>query len=101
MNRIPIAALALAATIILGACAEELTPESFAEIEQGMTMSQVETILGGSGEDQTAGGVGIGATGLEGQQATENVYVWTDGDAQIIVTFRDGKVHQKRQVGLE
>ena len=95
-------ALSLAAAIgPLAGCEEHLTMENYETIADGMTLSEVETILGGSGEDQTTGGVGIGATGLEGQEATEAVYVWTEGDRQVIVTFRDAKVHNKRQIGLE
>ncbi|MFG0285288.1 MAG: hypothetical protein ACF8R7_12790 [Phycisphaerales bacterium JB039] len=95
-------ALSLAAAIgPLAGCEDNLTMDNYNTIADGMTLSEVETILGGAGEDQTAGGVGIGATGLEGQKASEAVYVWTEGDRQIIVTFRDARVHGKRQVGLQ
>lgn len=94
------AAAAVVACAICG-CEDAVTMENYEQLEQGMTLSEVESIMGGAGEDQTMGGVGIGATGVEGQAATESVYVWSEGDAQIIATFRNGKMHGKRQVGLE
>ena len=100
-SRVLAVAAVLAVGGLLAGCEDNLTPESYDGIVEGQsTLSEVETMLGGSGEDQTAGGVGIGSTGLEGQQATEQVYIWKDGDKQIIVTFRDGKVYKKRQVGV-
>lgn len=97
---VSLAAAAIVACALV-ACESAVTMENYERIEKGMTLSEVETIMGGRGEDQTMGGVGIGATGVEGQAATESVYVWSEGDAQIIVTFRDGKVYNARPVNLE
>lgn len=97
---VSLAAAAIVACALI-ACEDTVTMENYQSIQKGMTLSEVETIMGGPGEDQTMGGVGIGATGLEGQQATEAVHVWSSGDKQIIVTFRDGKVHGTRPVNLE
>jgi len=97
---VSLAAAAIVACALV-ACESAVTMENYQQIQKGMTLSEVESIMGGSGEDQTMGGAGIGATGIEGQAATESVHVWSDGDKQIIVTFRDGKVHQSRPVNLE
>lgn len=97
---VSLAAAAVVACAVAG-CESAVTMDNYEQLEKGMTLSQVESIMGGSGEDQTMGGVGIGATGVEGQAATESVYVWSEGNAQIIVTFRNGEMYNKRQVGLE
>ncbi len=101
--RYALAALAALALLLLPACEDAVTRDNFDRIAVGMDMTEVEDILGGSGELQQAGGVGIGASGLlEGQSGADDVksYLWGDETTGIIVKFKDGKVVYKEPRGL-
>lgn len=96
--------LACALTLLLApGCGDEVTLESYDQIETGMDMVQVEDILGGPGELQAAAGVGIGAGGLPEMQRSDSdtkAYLWGDETTGIIVKFKDGQVVHKRKIGL-
>jgi hypothetical protein len=94
------AALALAA---LTACEDKVSTKSYEQITLGMTLSDVERLLGGKGEKQDTGGVSIGASGLTGganKSATQSVYVWKKGTKEISVTIQDGKVTAMGKAGF-
>lgn len=100
MNTLKIVAAVglLACTLALGAC-EEASPEDFAQVQNGMTLSQVEAILG-SGKDETASaGYGVSGGGVLGAKATdEKTYVWEAGREKLVVVFKDGKVVQSQRM---
>lgn len=100
LRRLPIfAALALAA--ILSGCGPKLDQASYDKIQNGMTLREVERILGGRGEDETAAGMSIGSSGLtDNRKAAQNVFRWKKGTANIVVIFRDDKVISKTSEGL-
>jgi hypothetical protein len=72
----------------------EITLDEFNKIENGLTLEQVEQIIGGKGELQSSAGDG---------QFKSDIYMWKGntigGNAN--VTFQDGKVMAKAQFGLE
>jgi hypothetical protein len=82
----------LAGTMLVG-CGSKVSKSNYDKIETGMTMEEVEGILG-SGEKASAG-VSVG-----GLEVTGAVYEWTDGDKTITVVFKDDKVVSKTQTGL-
>ena len=105
MIRHPLRAVCLLAIALsLAACESKLTQENYAKVVEGMTISDVEGILG-DGEEQDSGGYGIGSSGLidhsSSRQSSQRVFVWDDGTVQIIITFTDGKLTSKRQTGLQ
>ena len=99
-------AFAVVTSIALAMCAgceNKLTQENFAKIQKGMTMAQVETILGGSGEeDSSPTGMTINEAGVAGtsRESPDRIFVWKWDGATITVTFKDGKVVEARQSGL-
>ena len=107
----PLAALltpALLATAVLTTslastgCEEKITAASYTRITQGMTLSEVEKILG-KGEKQEISGVGISGAGVAGGSATSSLttYVWRKGTKEISVTFgADNKVMSTSKAGL-
>jgi uncharacterized protein YfaP (DUF2135 family) len=97
-----LAAACLAAVCIFAGCGSAVTRENFDAVTIGMTMGQVEDLLGAGEDDTTTGGFDISSPGLisGADGPRERTYVWKDGSSQIIVVFADGKVVQKRQVGL-
>ena len=78
---------------LLVACENKITEENYAKLETGMTIAQVEAILG-SGTDDTAGGYDIGGGGLVSGsgRSTRKTYSWDGEDFDIIVDFDEGEV---------
>ncbi len=97
-------ALATACVLLvaLAGCESKVTQANFDQITNGMTLGEVEKLLGSGTLDEQPAGVNISAGGVgDGAKASKDqVYMWKDGSAQVVVTFTDGKVVQKRQTGL-
>jgi len=86
---------------VLGGCESKVTSENFDQISTGLSLDQVEQILG-SGTDITPSGVGVGTSGLMDRSTSRTrLYSWRDGNAEITVTFKDGQVLDKRKIGLD
>ena len=87
-------------SIFLASCSGKINKENYDTISNGMSISEVESILG-PGESQAASSVDLGEYG--GNMRSE-VYTWqSDGiiGAKIIsITFTNGKVQAKAQTGL-
>ncbi len=100
-----LAPAALAIVCLIAGCESKVTIENFDAIQVGMTLAEVEGILG-PGEKQTTATMTISQAGIIGSghnQATEDTYLWKeDGPNQpyIVVMFREGKVVSKRHSGL-
>ncbi|HMN39411.1 MAG TPA: hypothetical protein PKE29_01100 [Phycisphaerales bacterium] len=88
--------LAAALCLIAAGCEEsKVTDANFAKITKGMTISQVQSILGSGKDETSSAGYTISGGGVLGSQAApEKVYTWKSKDLQIIVTMKDGKVVQ-------
>jgi hypothetical protein len=96
----PAATAAIVCVLALGGC-DAVNEESYEQIATGMTIAQVEDILGKGTREDTGGasisGAGIGASRTDFAQ---KVYSWKAGNNQIIVTFVDGKVVGKSKRGF-
>ncbi len=102
MMRPLLVAFSVAATCFLVACGDGVCEESYAKINNGMSLKAVQNILG-SGEEQDTGGFGSSSAGIvTGSTAPMKfkTYLWKDGSNQIIVEFKDGEVVNKRKVGF-
>jgi hypothetical protein len=97
--RLVFAALACA---LLTACAK-VNDDTYAKIQDGMSLSKVQSILG-EGEKEESAGTSISATGLAGASSSamskRQTYSWKDGDKQIVIEFVDDKVVSKRKIGF-
>ena len=79
-------------------CESKVTKESFDQVKVGMTMEQVEKLLGGSGtEDSSPAGLEISGAGAASTKDApkDKTYVWKADGTTIIVVFQNGKVVQK------
>jgi hypothetical protein len=86
-------ACSLALCLVLAGCKEKVSEENFNKIAKGMTISQVENILGAGTDETASAGYNISGGGVMSSQASsEKIYVWKGKDLQIIVTLKDGKV---------
>jgi hypothetical protein len=93
----------LAAVLLMVACGDKVTDESFDRVATGMTLSEVQGILG-KGEQDDSGGLTINSSGVMGSSNAANssrqTFFWKNGDRQIIVEFKDLKVVSKRKLGF-
>jgi hypothetical protein len=97
----------LALCLALAGCKKsKITQENYDKIKTGMSLSEVEAILGegtkegGEGENMAAQ-VGVDLSGGVGaQKSAITEYVWEKGDKKITVSFVQGKVSNKRSSGL-
>lgn len=96
-------AAAIAACVLIAGCGDKINDENYAKIQPGMSLSEVQKILG-SGEQDTTGGVSIGSGGTVGSSNAANssrtTFFFKDGDRQIIVEFKDLKVTSARKLGF-
>jgi len=75
---------------MLSGCGSKVTKSNYDKVTTGMTVQQVQGILG-TGQEQAGGGIG---------NLTGKVMVWKSGDKKITVTFVNDKVTAKAESGL-
>jgi hypothetical protein len=80
--------------IMLAGCGSKVTKSNFDQIKIGMTVAQVEAILGKGTESAGAAGTVAGLTG------SGKVVTWKDGEKTITVTFANDKVVLTAASGL-
>jgi hypothetical protein len=80
----------------IAGCAGKINKDNYNKISNGMTVSQVESILG-KGESQASSNVDLGEYG--GNVSSE-VITWQHGMNVISITFSNGTVMAKAQSGL-
>jgi hypothetical protein len=93
----PIATLFAAALLAcVVACDSKVTAENFEKIQVGMTMGQVQGILG-KGEVQDVSGMNISGGGVASRSGPSSLVTWTwrEGNIDMSVTFENGKVVSK------
>jgi len=78
----------------LAGCASKVTKENYDKIKVGMTLAEVEKVLG-KGELQ-AGASG----GIMDVSGSAKVYKWVVGEKAITITFVNDKVTAYHQTGL-
>jgi len=83
-------------SIFLVSCSGKLNKDNYDKISNGMSVSQVESILG-KGESEASSSVDLGEYG--GNISSE-VMTWQSGTKVISITFSNGKVMAKAQNGL-
>ena len=100
LRRIAGAVLALVFVCTIAACGQSLTMEKYQQISTGMTLEQVEAILG-KGEEQASSGVDMpDMPGMSGGSMTSQTYAWQSGTRVVTISFMNGKVVAKAQAGL-
>jgi len=91
----------LAAAFTMAGCEDKVNETSFAAIQPGMALHEVESIMGGKGEMETSSGVSIGASGLASSSGGgQTVYVWKQNKKMITVTIAGGKVLDRGKSGF-
>jgi hypothetical protein len=80
---------------LLVGCAGKINKENYSKIQTGMSISEVESILG-EGESNASSNVDLGDYG----NISSDVMTWQSGTKVISVVFSNGEVMSKGQVGL-
>ena len=95
-KRIVVCSLVLVGLVLITVpgCGSKVSKANFDKITTGMTMAEVQKILG-KGEAQASAGGAIG-----GMVGAGSIYKWTDGDKSITVTFVNDKVTAMASNGL-
>lgn len=94
--------LVLMVCLLLPACGKsKVTKANFEKITDGMTLTEVEAILGEGAKQSDGAGIpaahGIAVAGINTRNET---YLWESGDKSITLTFREGKVVHRNPKGL-
>ncbi|MCX5689482.1 MAG: hypothetical protein NTV94_06805 [Planctomycetota bacterium] len=86
---------------VLGGCEAKVSSETYAQLQPGMTLQDVEKIMGGKGERQEVSGMSISAAGIgsSGGSAQE-VWVWKSNRSEISVMMGSGKVVSFSKAGF-
>lgn len=94
LTRVLLILIAALTLLPLAGCEDRITQESYDKIKVGMSIDEVNTIMGGKGDLESAGMSGeISAGGImTTQSAPPNIYKWQQGTKIITVTCKDGKV---------
>jgi hypothetical protein len=97
--------VAVALCLLLAGCAgnKRVNKDNFDKIQNGMTIADVQAILGEP--SQTSGdasnvAAGVGVDVNMGAAPMPVVYTWESGKKSIVVTFTRGKVTAKLSAGL-
>jgi uncharacterized alpha/beta hydrolase family protein len=93
---ITILTVLLFSATILTSCSGKINEDNYGKISNGMSISQVESILG-EGESNASSSADLGEYG--GNISSE-VMTWQSGTKVISITFSNGKVMAKAQSGL-
>jgi len=94
-------AVAFTCVATLPGCEEKITQESYVQITPGMTLGQVEAMLGGKGERQEVTGMSVSGAGIAGgSSSTQEIYVWKKNRKEISVTMGGGKVVSVSKAGF-
>lgn len=91
---LPVLVLTATALVPLVGCGSDVSRENYEKIQTGMTLEEVEAILG-PGERTAGAGGAFGDIGGSAQ-----VYQWVEGEKTITVAFVNGEVISKLQEGL-
>lgn len=86
--------LALFLVHAIAGCDKRLSINAYDRVKNGMSVSEVESILG-PGTEQASSEAGYGEISMSGK-----VLVWQDGMRIISITFMNDQVMAKAQVGL-
>jgi hypothetical protein len=105
--RLGTVSLLLAMCLALSGCGKDkITKANYDKITNDMTLKEVEAILG-EGTSQGGDGANVAAQfgvdvsgGVQASATTSVDYVWEKGNKSITITFRGGKVVNKKSSGL-
>jgi len=88
---------------VMSGCEEKVSEDNYSSINTGMTLPDVERIMGGKGEVQKVEGMSVSGAGMASSGSSTNnqvIYVWKSGRKEISVTMMSNKVAAKGKAGF-
>jgi hypothetical protein len=82
------------ALVMLTGCPSKVTLDNYSKIQSGMSLAEVESILG-KGTQESGGGAAIGGASISGK-----IMKWGGESKSITITFVNDQVVTKAQKGL-
>jgi len=93
--------VAAAPLCVVAGCEAKISADTYASIQPGMTLHDVERILGGKGERQEVSGVSISGAGIGSSSSSgPEVWVWKASGKEVSVTMSGGKVVSVSKAGF-
>lgn len=80
--------------VMLSGCGNPISKNNYDRVKNGMTLSQVEAILG-KGTEQGSSDASFGGLSMSAKQM-----IWQEGNQIITISFMNDKVQGKAQLGL-
>lgn len=103
-----VVSLVLLSALLVG-CGGKINQTNYEAVKNGMTLQEVEEVLG-KGEEQASSSVevpgqtvdipGAASTSIPGISSSAQVVMWQAGTNMITITFSDGKVAAKAKSGF-
>ena len=100
-----ICVIGLIVSLAMSGCGRNsITKSNYERVKEGMTLKEVEAILGAGREqastDLSVPGMDVGGVSVSGMSMSGQSVMWQDGTKVISVTIMNGKVLAKAQFGL-
>lgn len=96
--------LLLCVCFLLPACQSKVNKANYDKVKEGMTLEEVERLLGKSSKETGDGSNVAGQFGVALPSAATSgggdVYTWESGNNTIRLTFRDAKLVHKQATGF-
>lgn len=104
MSRFRLAPLFVLCAMVFGmlcGCEPAIDEQVYAQIKQGMKLSEVEAVMGGKGEREEVSGMSVSGAGIAGEtKSSVERYIWKNKGAQISVEVKDGVVMNVGRAGF-
>jgi hypothetical protein len=101
---LPAVAAVLALCLLAAGCKAKVTKANYEKINNGMTLQDVEAILGRGDKETDGSGVaaqfGVDLQGAGATRSSVEAYRWESGNKTIQVFFVGGKVINKKSEGI-
>ncbi len=90
--------ICVASVCVLAGCEKKLTDDNYDKVKEGMTIYEVQGVIG-KGEKQEISGMSISGAAVAGGAGrnSQDTYIWKEGANTWTMIFQDGKLLSKQR----